>query len=335
MAIEYLRQSGELAESWPDIRHRRMDTTVSGRLVSRVATAVSRNAELRILTGLEPKVVDAQGLSAGAEPNSRVPGRGLRYPWMRGDGKRQPAGEVRPTTTTANPAVWVRQGGCLEAPGDGLGRRRRLLGSATSRTALSPNASTCVCWPPKEDAAALAGMGARVLPGERRRVDGGRAALSRLPWWPPSGKSLDATLSASVAQAVDQRLVGRFASTAIAATTRAAAGQDRWCASGRPADCRSGTCRGRGTLKKSSRYCSSCPTSASPSAQARQRERIHQVAHRLYSGRRRRSARFMPLRFNTADDAARLRVVVDQIASTEGRLERIVPIELGVPAGTL
>lgn len=278
---------------------------------------------LRILTRLEPKVLDSYGHSAGLNLTRAALDACIKYPWQR----TEPGGKFGAYEVDADRLAWVRK----DAP-----ERRPALECQvmdwSDDVAYSVHDVEDGIIAGRIDLRALADPVERLALAELGHVQHRAlsvedlvAAAQRLSELPVVADVFhyDGTLRSSVAlKRLTSELVGRFANAAVVTTKEAASGPPaRYSADLLVPPVAAAEVAMLKTVAL--RYVMSDPDHKL--RQAAQRDRVIAVAeHLLATGPAALDPLLKPWWDAAADDTARVRVIADQIASyTESRLERV------------
>ena len=288
---------------------------------------------VRILSRLEPKVVDAAGNGVGLNLTRAALDAATKYPWLPREGTTKFGAYPEDADTLA----WIRRGApgdtrCLEAQimdfSDDVAYSVHDVEDAIVAGRLDLRSLT-----DPSEVSALAELGAREFRGPD--ADHLREAAARLGALDVvrALQPFEETFSGLVAlKSLTSELVGRFVMPAIHATREAhgSAPHGRYSADLEvPVEVEAEVVM----LKTMAvRYVMSDP--GHRLRQDRQRDRIHRVAEFLaHSAPAGLDPVLRPLWDAAPDDAARMRVIVDQVALyTESRLERIDRASAGIQA---
>lgn len=288
---------------------------------------------LRILTRLEPKILGDDGRSAGLNLTRASLDATLKYPWLR----RPPERKFGAYADDADALAWVRHG----APGDRRSIEAQVMDWSDDvaysvhdlEDGVIANRIDLRTLGDPDDQRTLAGIGVTEFTGlEIEPLVEAAERLSRMDIVRGAGV-YDGSLDSSVRlKRLTSELIGRFASAAITATRAAVDGRP---VSRYDADLSvSSMIAAEVAILKTLALRFIFSDDRHKAIQRRQRERIHRVADWLTEAAPGGlDPLYVPMWHAAADDAARLRVIVDQIASmTEGRLERLDKQNSGVQA---
>ncbi|WP_018024507.1 deoxyguanosinetriphosphate triphosphohydrolase [Corynebacterium ulceribovis] len=298
---------------------------------------------LRILTRLEPKVLDNQGDPRGLNLTRAALDAACKYPWTRWNDDGSIRRKYGAYDEDADVLAWIRDGApgerrCLEAQIMDWSDDVAYSVHDVEDGIVSGRIDLNVLWDTVE-LAALADRGAQAFGGDAAELVEAAGRLADLPVVQAAAE-FDGSLQAVVAlKRMTSELVGRFVTASVSATRQA------WTAAGGDPDAGIGRyatdfiippiVESEVIILKSIAVLYVMDLPAHTTRQQRERDRIFRVGDYLSAGAPGTLDPVFQAAYIRAaeagDELACLRIIVDQIASlTESRLERLDKHAFGI-----